>query len=140
MKVCHRKLYPKRPKSLKQSFGKEQNTMAIEQIGNHDLAAKGTSIKIPKKTTDNVIKINKCYQCDYASSHAGILRRHLKTHSGEKSNKCNQCNFASAQASDLRRHLKIHGEKSNKCILSSRQFEETFENTQWRKVKQMQPV
>ena len=27
---------------------------------------------------------NKCNQCDYASSRADILRRHLKTHNGEK--------------------------------------------------------
>ena len=26
------------------------------------------------------------------------------------------------------------------CILSGRQFEDTFENSQWRKAKQMQPV
>ena len=29
-------------------------------------------------------------------------------HSGEKSSKCNQCDFASSQASDLRRHVKTH--------------------------------
>ena len=52
-------------------------------------------------------------QCDFESSRAGNLRALLKTHSGEKSNKCNQC---------------------EQC----KQFEETFENTQWRKVKQMQ--
>ena len=33
-------------------------------------------------------KSNKCSQCNYASSWAGNLRMHLKTHSGEKSNKC----------------------------------------------------
>ena len=62
-------------------------------------------------------KSNKCNQCDFASSRAGDLRRHLKTHIiGEKSNKCNQCDFASTQAGDLRRHLKTHsGEKPNKC-------------------------
>ena len=54
-------------------------------------------------------------------------------HSGEKSSKCNQCDFVSSQASDLRRRLKTH---SGGC----RQFKEAFENTQWRKVKQMQPV
>ena len=32
-------------------------------------------------------KSNKCDQCDYAFSHTGDLRRHLKTHSGEKSKK-----------------------------------------------------
>ena len=82
-----------------------------------------------RKTSDNGIKSNKCYQCDYAFSQAGNLRKHLKTHTGEKSNKCNQCNYACVQASNLRAHLKTH-----------RPFEATFENAQWRKVKQMQPM
>ena len=38
-------------------------------------------------------KLNKCNQCDFASSQTSNLRRHLKTHSGEKLNKCNQCEF-----------------------------------------------
>ena len=59
----------------------------------------------PKKGNES----EKCNQCDYASSHAGDLRRHLKTHSGEKSNKCKQCDYASSQG-----HI----------------FDETFENTQ----------
>ena len=106
-------------------------------------------------------KSNKCNQCDFASSRAGDLRRHLKTNLGEKSNKCNQCDFASTQAGNLKWHLKIHsGEKSSKCNqlrqgpsvtwkkasrlgnltiwlcpFSCRQFEDTFENAQWRKVK-----
>ena len=53
-------------------------------------------------------KLSKCNQCDYASSHAGDLRRHLKTHSGEKPNKCNQCDYASSHAGNLRRHMKRH--------------------------------
>ena len=70
-----------------------------------------------EETFENPVgKIKKCNQCDYASSEAGDLRRHLKTHSGEKSNKCNQCDFASSQAGDLKRHLRTHsGEKPNKC-------------------------
>ena len=82
----------------------------------YDFGLKGANVKILGKTIDNVTKSNKCNQCDFASSQAGDLRKHLKTHSGEKANKCNQCNYASAEASDLRRHLKTHsGEKSNKC-------------------------
>ena len=72
-------------------------------------------------------------------------------HIGEKSNKCNQCDYASSQAGNLRAHLKTHsGEKSDVtlpalpqvwlCILCPNQFEDTFENAQWRKAKQMQPV
>ena len=59
----------------------------MEQIENHYLASKGTSIKISEKMTDNVIKINKCNQCEYVFSRAGDLRKHLKMHRGEKSNK-----------------------------------------------------
>ena len=59
--------------------------MAIEQMENYDLILKGAKGMIQKKATDKVIKSNKCNQCDYVSSHAGHLRQHLITHSGEKS-------------------------------------------------------
>ena len=91
-------------------------------------------------------KVKKCNQCDFASSHAGDLRRHLTKHSGEKYKKCNQCNYVSCYANDLRRHLQRHsGEKSNKCIQcgfasSYSNFKDTVENAQWGKVKQMQPM
>ena len=49
---------------------------------------------------------NKCNECNFASSRAGDLRRHLKTHSGEKPNKCHQCDYASLRVSGLKRHLK----------------------------------
>ena len=63
-------------------------------------------------------KSNKCNFCDYASSHAGHLRTHLKMHSGEKTKKCSLCDYASSHAGNLRTHLKMHsGEKSNKCNL-----------------------
>ena len=69
---------------------KSQRTLGMEQTLEHyDFGLKDG--KIPKKNTDNVIKSKKCNQCEYASSWAGDLRKHLKTHSGEKSNKCNQC-------------------------------------------------
>ena len=58
---------------------------------------------------------NKCIQCDYASSHAGNLRTHMKKHTGEKSKKCSHCDYASSDASNLRTHMKTHtGEKSNR--------------------------
>ncbi len=81
----------------------------------------GCECENPEKNTDNVIKSkSKCNQCGSASFHAGHLRQHLKTHNGEKSKKCNQCHFAS-----------FYGIKG---------FEKTFENAQWRKAIQMQPM
>ena len=83
-------------------LGKTQQTVAIEEMENYDFDLKGANLKIPKKTTDNVIKSNKCNQCDYASYQAGDLRRHLKTHLGEKSSKCNLCDYATYHAGDLK--------------------------------------
>ena len=69
---------------------------------------------ILKKNTYNVLKSHKCNQCDFATSQAGNLKTHLKTHSGEKANKCNQCNYASSQAGNMKTHLTTQcGEKSN---------------------------
>ena len=51
---------------------------------------------------DSGEKLNKCNQCDYASSQAGHLRSHLKTHS----------DYASSRIGNLKTHLKTHsGEK-----------------------------
>ena len=97
-------------------LGKKQHTVAMEQMEIYDLGLKDAKGKILKKTTDDVNISKKCSQCEYASSVASNLRKHLKMHSGEKSNICNECDFASSRADHLRQHLKIHsGEKSNRC-------------------------
>ena len=53
-------------------------------MANYDFVLKNANVKIPKKTTYNENKSNKCNQCDYASSRADHLRTHLNTHRGEK--------------------------------------------------------
>ena len=62
----------------------------------------------------NKEKSHKCNQCEYASTYAGNLKSHLKSHTGEKSNKCNQCDYASSRADDLIKHLKMHGGENGK--------------------------
>ena len=49
---------------------------------NENLSLKDSLVK----KTDNVIKPNKCSQCDFASAYGSALSTHLKTHSGAKSN------------------------------------------------------
>ena len=78
---------------------------------------------------------NKRNQCDFASSKAGNLMRHLKMHS-------EKVTYASFRADPSRKYLKTHsGVKSNKwtnkmwlCLFSGSQFEETFENKSKTKV------
>ena len=101
--------------SLKQSIDEaKHNTVVMEQtLENYDVGLIEENVR--EKKTNSGEKSNKCNQCDYASSRADVLRRHLIIHSGEKPHKCNQCDYTSSRASDLRRHLKAHsGEKSNK--------------------------
>ena len=44
----------------------------------------GVNIDVPlRKTKNEGEKSNNCNQCNYASSQAGKIRTHLKTHSGE---------------------------------------------------------
>ena len=84
-----------------------------QNFGQHKSRKRKTNAQIPIRDTKNG---EKCNQCEYTSSLASNLKRHLKTHSREKPNQCSRCVFASAQAGDLRRHSKTHsGEKSNKC-------------------------
>ena len=79
---------------------------------------------------------------NYASSHAGNLRIHLKTHSGEKSNKCNQCNFASTWPADLRIHFKSHsGEKSiDAASVIMRPLEQATLRTTWKRTIEFSSV
>ena len=87
-----------------------------QNTGNYNM---GMALTDPVIVKNMKVKSNQCNLCDYASSLAGNLRKHMKKHTGEKSNKCNLCHYASSRAGDLRRHMKMHtGEKSNKCNFS----------------------
>ena len=59
-------------------------------------------------------KCNQCDQCYYKSSCADVLRKHLKTNTGEKSNKCIQCSYKSSHVDNLRTYLKTHNSKKAK--------------------------
>ena len=102
-----------------------------------------TKVCTDKTKVQNGEKSNTCNQCKYASSWAGNLRRHLITQSGEK-----QRNVISVTIPPLwqeledalenthRRKVK-HMQPMRLYILVYKRFEETFENTQWGKNKEM---
>ena len=61
-------------------------------------------------------KPHKCPEYDNASSHAGHLRYHIRTHSLQKPNQRKWCDFSSITKSDLIKHVLTHsGEKSHQC-------------------------
>ena len=77
-----------------------------QNLEQQDSNRRNIQIRIVEK--ENKERSHKCNLCDYASSYAGNLVRHLKTHSGEKTNICNQCDYASSRADRLRTHLRRH--------------------------------
>ena len=92
------------------------------------------------------IKMYKCSLCENEFAWTANLTRHISAHTGEKTHNCNQCDFTTAWASNLNKHLKIHSGKRPHMhslwlyIVSSWRSEETFENTQRRKLEQMRPM
>ena len=70
------------------------------------------------KKKDNSEKRHKCEQCEYATSRASHLKRHvLGVHKKLKNFKCEKCEYAASQAGDLKKHvLLVHDKiKSYKC-------------------------
>ena len=67
----------------------------------------------PNSSDKSLMKGN---SCDYASSHSGHFKTHVKRHSGDKPHKCSQCQYAAYEVGDVRKHLVVHsGEKPHKC-------------------------
>ena len=62
----------------------ERITKMEHTLANHDFGKKDVNEDIAIKKTSNDMVSNKCSQCNYASSHAGYLRQHLKTYQNEK--------------------------------------------------------
>ena len=72
----------------------------MDQTLDQNGSRKSNNVKATMTARNNGEKSNKCNQCNYASSDAGKLRKHLKTHTGEKSNKCSQCEYTSSHAGE----------------------------------------
>ena len=57
-----------------------------------------------------------CKECNYSSTTASYLKKHMLIHSGETLFSCTQCNYSCTTAANLKQHLQTHsGEKPFIC-------------------------
>ena len=74
--------------------------------GYFSLTGKTSSCGDKSKKLCDLIKHARLYSAAFCQ--AGTLKRHLLTHSEEKPHKCTQCDYASSKAGHLRDHMKTH--------------------------------
>ena len=82
-----------------------------QDLNNDSLRENDTSIKVSIKETKKGNQIEE-------SSLANVKAKLRETNNREKSNKCNQCEYASSEAGNLRRHLKTHTKKNQRYVVS----------------------
>ncbi|XP_045598516.1 B-cell CLL/lymphoma 6 member B protein isoform X5 [Procambarus clarkii] len=64
----------------------------------------------------NIDRLFTCTVCSYSFKRRWLLKRHMRTHTGEKPFQCTLCNYAAGTKQNLKMHYRTHtGEKPHAC-------------------------